>query len=421
MNGTQATHTELISYRINHQKVALPAAAVGLITLVIAALLAFAGRWSDFMHAYLAAYLFWFGLTVGCLGLIMLHHLTGGRWGEVIRPYLETGARNIPLMFVLFIPIAIWMKQIYPWTQPEKFLDAKLRYQHDIWMNPVFFCVRAVIYFGVLSGLMFGLLQKYRLRDELAMKDPAANTGANFRMISGPGIVILGVVVTLALIDWAMSTQAGWYSTIYGLAYIAGQGLSTFAFMVTCTLLITRQYELAHGHRDGGHSLVGKQDWHDLGNLLLAFTMLWGYMSLSQLIITYSGNLPQETIFYRMRSLNGWQYVGGSLIALHFALPFVLLLMRDIKRDPKKLVLVALFILIIRQVDFYYQIHPAYGAGFRNADGEVLYKVESALGWHTIMNLLTPLGVGGLWVAAFAWQLKDRRVLPAPSMEVSHG
>jgi hypothetical protein len=423
MNGTQVIQTELISYRINHRKALFPAAVVGIGTLLLAAILGLVvGGWANFLHAYLAAYLFWFGITVGCIALTMLHHLTGGRWGDVIRPFLETGMKGLPLMFLLFIPILLGMKLIYPWTQPDQFLTHVLKHQHDRWLNPTFFVVRFVIYFGIFFALAQGLLRKYKLRDEMAMQDPAHNSGPSFRTLSGPGLVLLCVTITLATADWAMSTQAGWYSTIYGLGYLAGQGLSTFAFMVVVALIILRQYDAQHGHREGSHhSLIATADWHDLGNLLLTFTMLWGYMSLSQLLITYSGNLPQETVFYHDRSLNGWQYVGGFLIALHWALPFTLLLMRDIKKDPKKLVWVAVFILLVRQLDFYYQIHPAYTDGLRNAAGEVTTQVNAAFGWHTVLNLLTPIGIGGIWIAFFAWNLRDRRVLPAPAREDHHG
>lgn len=437
MNGTttptsNVLQTELISYRINLPRVAMPALVFGggalalaLVVGLIAKATAGAGDagFAHFMHAYLAGFIFWFGITCGCIALTMLHHLTGGRWGEVLRPLLETGIKAVPLMFVLGLPILFGMKWLYPWTQDEQFMGKALRHQHEKWTYPSFFIVRYFIYFAVLMGFRFLLLRKYRLRDEMAVQDPAHNSDARFRLISGPGILIYGVLVTLALADWGMSAQAGWYSTLYGMLSIVGQGLSTMAFMVVATTLITRGYEVHRGHADDVHhhgTLVGKQDWHDLGNLLFAMTMLWGYLSLSQMLITYSGNLPQETIFYYFRSTNGWQYVGGFLIVLHFCLPFFLLLMRDIKRDPRRLVLVALFILVVRQLDLYYQVHPSYAQGFRDGNGELFNQVGGALGWHTILNVLIPFGMGGLWVAFFAWNLRDRRVLPAPASEDHH-
>ena len=416
--------TELISYRLEFRGFAVKALIVGAVLTVLAALIGVAfGRWGDFMHAYLAAYLFWFGLSAGCIGLTMLHHLTGGRWGDVMRPLLETGARGVFLMFVLGLPILFFMKWIYPWAQDVAALSERLQYQRRIWANPVFFSVRYVIYFAVLGFLAWRLNAKYRLRDEMAVQDPEHNTGHAFRVLSGPGILVLGVVITLATIDWGMSTQAAWFSTMYGLLFVAGMGLTTFAFMMVTVLLINRRWAAEHAGRDaaGTHpvSLVGRQDWHDLGNLMLAFTMLWGYMSLSQMLITYSGNLPFETVFYNYRSLNGWQYVGGALIALHWALPFFLLLMRDIKRDPRRLVVVAILILLVRQVDFYYQVHPSYAQGLPGWPDEDM-KVNGALGLHTFLNLLTPIGIGGLWVAYFAWNLQKRRVLPAPAQEGGH-
>lgn len=422
MNGTQVIQTELVSYRINHRKVWFPALVVGAAALVLAILLGIPGGFSNFFHAYLAAFIFWFGVSCGCIGLTMLHHLTGGRWGDIMRPLLETGAKTLPLMALLFIPIIAGMKLIYPWTQPADFLAKAIRHQQEIWTYPSFFIIRAVIYFIVLHALVFGLLRKYRLRDEMAVQDPEHNSGRSFRLLSGPGIVIFCLVITMALFDWGMSIQAGWYSTIYGLLGVVSQGLSTVALMTVILMWILRQYELQHGDSSHHTPLVGKNDWQDMGNLMFMFTMLWGYMSLSQWLITYSGHLPQETVFYNYRSINGWEYVGGFLIGLHFCLPFLLLLMRDLKRDPKKLIFVALFILAVRQLDLYYQIHPSYMLGFRFEDqAEPLYRVSSAIGWHTVMNVLTPIGIGGLWMAFFAWNLRDRRVLPAPAQEEHHG
>ncbi|QOV91548.1 hypothetical protein [Humisphaera borealis] len=417
MNGTHAINTELISYRIPHLKVATPAVAIGGGALILAVILGFIGGWGNFMHAYLAAYLFWFGITIGCIALTMLHHLTGGRWGDVIRPLLETGTRNLILMFVLGIPILIFMRDIYPWAQPYEVLSTKLKHQYNMWTNPAFFIVRFVVYFLILGAMAVGLNRKYRLRDEMAVKNPADNTGSFFRFVSGPGMLVLFVVITFATIDWAMSVQAAWFSTIYGLHYMAGQGLSTVALMIIVIMLITRQWE---SNRADHSPLINAETWHDLGNLLFAFTMLWGYLSLSQMLIVYSGNLPFEAAFYKARSVNNWQYIGGAMIALHFFLPFSLLLMRNLKRDPKKLIIIAVLILLVRQIDFYYQIHPSYADGLPGKTDEA-HRVMSAFGWHTVQNILTPVGIGGLWIAFFAWNLKDRRVLPAPAQEVHHG
>jgi hypothetical protein len=424
MNGTHVINTELISYRINHQKLLLPAVVAGGAGLVVAAAVALAtGDFGNFAHAYLGAYLFWFGLTFGSMGLTMLHHLTGGRWGDVTRPLLESGIKTLPATFVLGLPLLFMVKWLYPWTQPEKFMTEKMVHQHTIWMNIPFFTIRFFVYFAIFGALGFMLLKKYKLRDEMAVQDPEHNSSPFLRTVSAPGLVVAIATLTFAEFDWGMSVQAGWFSSVYGLLALVGAGLTTWAFMMVTLLLITRQYEAGKAHGDHGHlnpALVGKQDWHDLGNMMLAFTMLWGYLSLSQMLITYSGHLPQETVFYHDRSLNGWQYIGGFLIALQWALPFFLLLMRGIKRDPNKLVLVALAILVFRQLDFYYQIHPAYTAGLKDAAGEIHHQVTAAVGVHTLTHILCVFGIGGLWVLAFAWNLRDRRVLPAPAREEHH-
>jgi hypothetical protein len=427
MNGTHVINTELISYRINYAKLLVPAGAVGLGGLVVAALFGvMVGDFGTFAHSFLGAYLFWFGLTFGCLALTMLHHLTGGRWGDVTRPLLESGIKTIPLMAVLGLALLLMYKWIYPWSQPEQFQTDKMRHQAAIWMNLPFFTVRYVIYFVIFGVLGFLLLKKYRLRDEMAVQDPEHNSNPFLRTVSAPGLVVAIATLTFAEFDWGMSVQPGWFSSIYGLLAVVGSGLTTWAFMMVTLYLITRQYEAGKAHGgpgDLGHplpTLVSKQDWHDLGNMMLAFTMLWGYMSLSQMLITYAGHLPTETVFYNFRSLNGWQYIGGFLITLHWALPFVLLLMRNIKRDPNKLVFVALVILVVRQLDFYYQIHPSYLLGLKDKDGVANHMVTAAIGTHTLTHILCVFGIGGLWVLNFAWNLRDRRVLPAPAHTEHH-
>ena len=400
MNGTQVIHTELISYRINYAKLLLPAAVVGGGALVLAFFLGSITDLGNFAHAYLGAYLFWFGLSFGCLVLTMLHHLTGGRWGDVTRPLLESGIKTLPVTFVLGLPILFMMKWIYPWTQPLEFQTEKMRHQAAIWMNIPFFTVRYFVYFAIFGVIGYLLLGKYKLRDEMAVQDPEHNSSPFLRTVSAPGLVVAIVTLTMCQFDWGMSVQAGWYSTIYGLLALVGAGLTTWAFMMITLYLITRQYEAGKAHggsADVGHplpTLVAKADWHDLGNLMLTFTMLWGYMSLSQMLITYAGHLPSETVFYNYRSLNGWQYVGGFLIALQWVLPFCLLLMRGIKRDPNKLVFVALIILVVRQLDFYYQIHPSYTLGLKDKDGVASHLVTAAVGMHTLTHILCVFGIG---------------------------
>jgi hypothetical protein len=339
----------------------------------------------QFSRSYLLAYLFWLSIPLGSAALLMLYHLTGGNWGYVIRRMLEAATRTLPMMAVLFLPLLWNPKQLYEWADPAKVAADELLQHKQPYLNVPFFIGRAVFYFLIWIGLSRLLSRWSAEQDESGDPAPARRLLA----MSGPGLIVLGFTVTFAVIDWVMSLEPHWASTIYGLWFIVGMVLTTLSFMV----FTARRFALTAPM----DKVLQPSHFHDLGNLMLAFTMLWAYTSFSQFLIIWSGNLPEETTFYVKRMGEGWQTIAAVLVLFHFALPFLVLLSRDIKTKMERLATLAIGMLIMRMVDLFWIIRPAFGGA-------------PSLHWQ---DVTLPLAIGGLWVWMFLRQLKVRPMMPA--------
>jgi hypothetical protein len=211
---------------------------------------------------------------------------------------------------------------------------------------------------------------------------------ARLKMAAGPGIILYVFGMSFAAIDWVMSLSPRWASTIYGFLFIAGQLISSMSFMIAVVVLLARTEPFQR--------VLQRRHLHDLGKLLLAFLMLWAYFSFSQLLIIWSGNQPEEISFYRSRLYGGWGVVAVILLIFHFFVPFFLLLSRDLKRDPKLLPWVAVWLILMRFVDLFWLTRPEF--------------TSSAM--PSPWDLAAPLALVGLWLGVFAWQLKQRPLLP---------
>ena len=378
-----------------YQQRALIVGVVFLVLLVIGAFLSPA----QFFHSYLLAYVFWIGIALGCLALLMLQHVTGGAWGLVIRRVLESGTRTLPLMLLLFVPLIFGMNYLYEeWIHPEHIHEPAIReivQKKTGYLKVWFFLVRTAIYFVIWIGLAY-ILNKWS-----AEQDRTANRqlGRRMQMLSGPGLVFFVLSVTFAAIDWVMSLAPEWFSTIFGLLFVAGWTLSAFAFVITVMVLLSNRNPMS--------GVLGPPHFHDLGKLLLAFVMVWAYFSFSQYLIIWSGNISEETHWYIYRQHGIWGVIALLLIIFHFALPFLLLLSRDIKRNARLLAMVAAVVLVMRLVDLYWLIAPEfYSKG-----------INLSVAW---MDLVAPIGLGGIWLWFFAWQLKKRPLMPFNDPYLEH-
>jgi hypothetical protein len=359
---------------------------VGAAGLVLGAVGFFVSR-DTFFQAWLIGFIFCLGLTLGSLGLLMLQHLSGGQWGLIGRRIFEAASGTLPLLILAFIPILFAMPELFEWAQPgitetDAILKAKAPY-----LNVPFFIVRAVVYFVFWMACAW-LLNTWSARQDRgeAAIDPAGMV--RFRTLSAPGILFLVLTISFATTDWVMSLDPHWYSTIFGLMFTAGFGLSALA-LATVVLSVVGPAGALAGH-------LAPRHFHDFGKLLLAFTMLWAYLNFSQFLIIWSGNLPEEIPWYIERMRGGWGVVAIALIVGHFFLPFLLLLSRDLKKS-KWLPRVAVFILVMRLVDTIFLIAPSWEHhGF-------------PIHW---MHLVVPAGLAGVWLFLFARNLQGRALMP---------
>ncbi|HKQ76491.1 MAG TPA: hypothetical protein VJ810_22545 [Blastocatellia bacterium] len=362
------------------QQRALIVGAMGLILCVVGAIF----RPALFLQSYLFAYLFTLGLALGSMAILMLQYLTGGDWGVVVRRVLEAAMRTLPWLAAGFLPVALGVRELYVWARPAQAAALGLDYRTE-YLNVPFFIARAVLYFAVWLA-MARLLDRWSREQD---RGAALGWLKRLRRLSGPGLVIYAVTITFAAYDWLMSLNPEWYSTIFGLLIIAGQALSAVAFAILVAALLSTREPMA--------VVLQPRHFHDLGKLMLAFVMVWAYLSFSQLLIVWSGNLPQEIPFYLPRMQSSWRWVGILLIVLHFALPFALLLSRDLKRRAGSLAALAGLVIVMRVTDLFWLVAPE----FR--------RQGLAIDWF---DPVTVVGLCGLWLALFTRELRTRPMLP---------
>jgi hypothetical protein len=359
------------------QQRSLVIGAIGAIASVAGAFLAP----DSFYSAYLTGFMFWLGLSLGCMAILMMYHLVGGAWGTVIRRILESGMMTLPLMFVLFIPILLNLPKLYFWARPG-LTDPKMVEITHTYLNFNGILVRYIFYFAVWIGMAYFLNRWSTEQDTIT-----GQSTLRFRALSSIGLVIYSLTISFAVIDWVMSLQARWISTIYGLLFIAGQALAAFCFCVVIEDIL--------GKRRPMSGYLNDTEVHDHGKFMLAFVMVWAYFNFSQWLIIWAGNLPEEIPWYIRRMNGGWETVGLFLVVFHFAVPFALLLSRQLKRKARTLVWLATWLLFMRIVDIYWHIEPASHPTFH-------------LSWVFFAIIA---GMGGLWMAYFFHNLKSRPLL----------
>jgi len=364
-------------------RVQTTALGIGVVGVVLSAFGFFQSE-SQFYQSYLVSWVFWLSLGLGCLGWLMLQHLTGGTWGLILRRTMEAAGRTLPVLFILFLPILVFgMETLYSWARPEAVDDALIQSKAG-YLNVPFFWARAVLYFVVWSALAFLLSKNSKAQDETG--DPA--TTVRMRMISGPGIVLYVLASSFACWDWLMSLDPHWFSSLYAFYFVSSTALASLLFLTVCAWYLHRRKPL--------QGVFVSRHFHDYGKLTLALTMFWAYMTLSQFLIIYSGNIPEYTTWYAVRNSGGWQFYTVPLIILHFFVPFLMLLSASLKKKPSKLVAVALYMLVMHWFDLYWQ-------------GAPIFHSELSFHW---LDVSTLLAVGGLWMFFFVRELKKRSLLP---------
>jgi hypothetical protein len=362
---------------------------VGVVFGVVAVILAFSQP-QQFYRAYLLGFMLWLGVALGSMAILMIRHLTGGGWGMVIRRILGAAMRTVPLLAALFIPVILGMKHLYIWARPLSEVTDKHLHDHlaDItktYLTANGFWMRAAFYFAIWNLLSYLLTKWSKETDKPGAPDPTGK----FRTVAGPGLILYGFTISFAAIDWVMSLDPSWISTIFGLVILIGQVLSAMCFAVVVERILFNYKPMSE---------MLKPDFvHDHGKWMLAFTMVWAYFNFSQWLIIWAGNLPAEITFYMTRLHGGWGYVGLILVLFHFAIPFAILLSRPFKRDIRKLAWLAAWLLLMRYVDMFWIIEPNFS------------KTLSL----TLADIVVPIAIGGFWLAYFFYNLNALPLLPA--------
>ena len=360
------------------------ALGIGVLGLAIS-IVGFVTDRPQFYRSWLPSYLFWFSIVAGALAVLMLQYVTGGEWGLMIRRPLGAAARTMWIMLILFVPVALGFKETYPWANPAWPDFHEIQELKGFYLNPKFFFIRVLIYFA------FFLIWAWRIR-ALSLefyRTRSPYTELSRRKWAASGIVFVVLVMTFVSIDWMMSTEPKWYSTMYGITFTVGCGLSAFAFV---TFFLSRL-----AHTEAMAEVLRPQHLRDLGNLLLAFVMFYAYTSFSEYLLIWYANLHEEIPHYLMRQHGAWGVIAGALILFHFFLPFFMLLMRSIKDRPQTIAVVTVIIIVMRYVAIYWLTAPSW------------YGEHFVYSW---MDLASLIGIGGIWLWAFIGQLKGQTIIP---------
>lgn len=339
----------------------------------------------EFFVAYLFAEVFFVGLSLGSLGILMIHHLTGGYWGYAVRRFLEAAVGNLPVLALLFVPLFFGLSELYPWRHHDIVVAHELLEKRIGYLNTSGFIIRTIIVFAVWIIIARLLLRWSAEQDETVSVEPTRK----MRTLSGPGLVIYPITMTFAAVDWIMSMEPEWYSTMFPVLICIGQILAALSLMILFfagTASVSPLQEMA-----------GEDNFHKLGNLLLAFVMMWAYLAFGQLLIIWSGNLPPEISWYLHRIAGGWRWVAAFIALFQFFVPFFLLLMRPVKKKRHLLAMVAVCVFVSHIVTIWWTVAPS------------IYTTGFSVGW---LPFAAFIGIGGVWSATFLWNLEKRRLLP---------
>ena len=347
------------------------------------------------LRSWLLGFIFWGGISIGGLGILMLQYLTGGAWGIVVRRIVEAAARTLPLVAILFIPLAVgvMLHTFMEFTHLPP--DDHVMEHRGVYMAPWFWVVRSAVYFALLGFMTYLLVGWGEQQDATTDLESAERLMEKASRFSGPTMVIYSLIVTLAVVDWVMMLDPHWFSTIWGLLFIVGWALSTFSFSVVLLAFLSDKAPMDR--------ILTPRHFHDLGKLMLALTMVWAYFNFSQYLIIYSGNIPEETTWFITRSAGAWGAIGVLLIIFHFAFPFLVLLNQDFKRRARWIASLGIFILIMRLVDMFWNIGPTPRVTEGIVDGS--FHVS----W---LDMVAPIAVGGIWLWYFFGELLKRPLVP---------
>ncbi len=341
---------------------------------------------ATFAHAWLVAYVYFLSIALGCLYFVLFHNGTQGGWGIVVRRLAENGAATLPVFALLFVPIWLGRHELYSWTHPGHIADEPRLFFKRLWLDETFWTVRALVCFAVWTAIALGL------RSLSVKQDDAPNLDVALRMrrFSAPALMPLAITTTIAAVDWLMSLEPHWYSTMFGVYVFSGCLVGGFAFLCVVPIALQRGGALK--------GIVNAEHYHDLGKLLFAFMVFWAYIGFSQFFLIWYGNIPEETLFFRHRfESQTWLAVSLALAIGHFGVPFFFLMSRTTKRNPKTLAVGALWMLAMHWIDVYWLVMP---------------NLHGASATGIMMSVAALAAVGGVFLAAFGQLLRTGAMVP---------
>ena len=339
------------------------------------------------MFSYLTAFAYCLSLALGALAWTLAFQASNSHWIVVVRRFLEVQAANVPLFALLFIPIVIGMKHLYPWIAPDPARGAhfiELMKHKEKYLNIPFFLIRAAFFFaywGVVGNLLLSWSRKQDQTRSLFLT-------VRMRRLGAGALPLFGLTLTFAAFDWLMGLDPEWYSTIFGVYYFAGGFVAAMAVLIITVTLCDRAGLLP--------GLVTRSHYHSMGKLLFAFLCFWASIGFSQLLIIWIANKPDEIGYFKMRFDQGYRPVFYFIILLHFVAPFLILLSKKLKQKPVLLSIMAAWVLVVHWVDLYWMVMPYKGPGF-------------LVHWQDAAALL---GTGGFAVALSVYRLRGS--MPAP-------
>ncbi len=367
-------------------RIYLPAALVGVVGIAASLALGLQpGQQESFFNSYVVSFAYFLSICLGALFFVLLQHLTGSGWSVTIRRIAEGVSATLPLMAVLFVPILLGMHELFPWSRADAVGTDHLLQHKSPYLNVPFFVVRWIIYLGVW------LLCAWYFRRQSLKQDSTGNYQTTITMtrVSAPAMVLFALTITFAAFDLLMSRDPHWYSTIYGVYYFSGGALGFFALLPLLAIFMQSQERIQHA--------VTAEHYHDMGKLIFAFVVFWAYIAFSQYMLIWYANIPEETSWFLRRQSSAWTPVSLFLVIGHFILPFFLLISRKVKRRRSTFALGALWILAVHYVDIYWLVMP---------------EVTTASIGFSLFHVTTFVGIGGLFVAAFAFSLRRCALIP---------
>ncbi|MCH8165190.1 MAG: quinol:cytochrome C oxidoreductase [Planctomycetes bacterium] len=387
----------------------------GLALLVASVVLGWAGEagLERFLRSYLVAFFFVLSLSLGGLFFVLLQHLTRAGWSVVVRRIAEGLADNLKWLWIPFIPIlvAVWTGHLYDWADPSRLSEAeRALFQHkEPFLTPWFWTIRAAVYFGVWAWLARFFVNRSVQQD--ATGDPQTTT--RMQSVAAPGMILYAFTQTFAAVDWIMTLEFAWYSTMFGVYFFAASTCGAFAAMIIILYLLQRSGRLTN--------VITTEHYHDLGKLLFAFgVVFWAYIAYSQYMLIWYANIQEETIWFVIRQLGGWKTMSIFLILGHFAGPFLILISRYPKRWKGVLAIGAAWMLGVHFIDLYWLVMPAIPDELIQSvttysqlvtEFEASYLPEYDLHWR-VLDLTCLLGVLGVFVAMAAWSMRNRSLVP---------